>query len=1029
MNAILDGVALWLADFHLVATALLLGVLAALAAMRQPARRMAVVKATLGSLATLTLLCALPGWSVIHLMTDTAPQVKSLRFDRSLVVPEEPSATQLIPTVNVDRISPERPAGRVNVAPRKAVEPQNVSRWVDWLPLAALVHAMGSAAVVLWLIVGAILAGRIHRGATAAPVSMQRLLAGVVGSESAPELLVSAEIATPVALGVRQAAIILPTGMSDDDGDEPLVAVLAHEWAHVQNGDLRTLAASRLLLVLLWPQPFYWLLRRGLRLDQEALADAAAAEVAGRVEYAERLVGWARHQDHGHKAPRLAGAVGLWEGPSQLKRRIALLLDEKFSVMRSCSRRWRGACFAAMGLTAVGLSLVTFQPATRAADEEVAAKPPAATNEKTPTEGQQRLAKLFRQLGREPNVVAGYAVDENGEPLAGVDVELYRYESGSFVEGPPALATKSDAKGFFRLENVVEVASEFPAGLPEDNFLEPPIKTTAIVGRAPGRATFWTNEFTHHLLSRGRTVVAVMKPAALLHGRVVDSDGQPVAGAIVTAGLGGVVLGTNAARTDADGRYAIDDLAAYDAKAEERRIKEMKKQNPEAMATAFSLPPQMVSVRHPAFATKRVTLDSIPGNVDVRLSPGAVIEGRVVYRNGDAPDALRPAAGVPVTIDRLTSPALRTGVHLALVESETTKTDAEGRYRFASLPEGRYGVTALATDWVTNGVSDITATAGLVTQAPDVTMTRGAVVRVILVDAATNKPVTFEKPTKGYVLSRLITNGISVSNRRSPITTFSKNGVGETRVAPGKFNFFATVPDNDPIRGADWTSVDIEKMGAGREFDAVEGQTVEVTLPMRKLTRPTTATGTIVPAAAPSDEDAKEDQTSLQPSGSLDFKIEAAPAEATPLPAGGKADGSTVIFAPASISPGSSPVGADGGGKVELDYGPAIDNGAFSPKSPAEQEDAKDEKPSSGSSGGLEAKVWASKTAFNSSGGWWLVRSAAADADAGLATLGAEVADVDFAAPLDYGVNLRVTAHPAPAVDRPRRISMPLSAP
>ncbi|MBA3480821.1 MAG: hypothetical protein H0T51_03305 [Pirellulales bacterium] len=903
------------------------------------------------------------------------------------------------------------------MAPRKAVEPQNVSRWVDWLPLAALVHVMGSAAVVVWLIGGAILARGIYRSATAAPVPMQQLLARVVGNASAPELLVSTEVATPVALGVRQAAIIMPMGMSEDDGDDPLVAVLAHEWAHVQNGDLRTLAASRLFLVLLWPQPLYWWLRRSLRLDQEALADAAAAEVAGRVEYAERLVGWARNQDRGHQAPRLAGAVGLWEGPSQLKRRVALLLDEKFAVMRSCSRRWRGACFAALALAAVGLSLLTLQPATRAADDEVAAKPPATTSEKTATDGNLRLAKLFRQLTREPNVVAGYTVDENGEPLAGVEVELYRYESGSFVGSPPALATKSDAKGFFRLENVVDAASEFPAGLPEDNFLEPPIKTTAIVGRAPGRATFWTNDFSHHLLSRGRTVVAEMKPAALLLGRVADSEGQPVEGANVTAGLGGVVLGINAARTDADGRYAIDDLAAYDAKAEERRIEEMKMQNPEVMATAFSLTPQMIAVRHPEFATKRVTLDSIPGTVDVRLSPGAVIEGRVVYRDGDAPDAVRPAAGVAVTIDRLTAPALRTGVQLALVETETSKTDAEGRYRFASLPEGRYGVTALATDWVTNGVSDIAATAGQVTQAPDVPLTRGAVVRVTLVDAATNQPVTFEKPTKGYVIARRITHGISVSHRRSPITTFSENGVGETRVAPGKFNFFATVPDNDPVRGADWTSVDIEKMGAGREFEAVEGQTIDVTLPMRKRTQQ--VNGTFVPAAPPSDkEGAKDDQSSSRPSGSLDLKVEAAPADATAFPAGGDAGGSTVTFAPARIIPGSSPARADGGGKVELDYGPAIDNGAFSPKSPAEQEDAKNEKPSSSSSGGLEAKDWASRMAFDStpSATWTLVRSAAADDDAGGVTLGTTVGGLPLApaetAPADDGWQVMIHATP-----------------
>jgi Zn-dependent protease with chaperone function len=55
---------------------------------------------------------------------------------------------------------------------------------------------------------------------------------------------------------------------SADAGLE-LGAVLAHECAHLRHGDLRTLALARLLLILFWPQPLYWWLRRIIRLDQE----------------------------------------------------------------------------------------------------------------------------------------------------------------------------------------------------------------------------------------------------------------------------------------------------------------------------------------------------------------------------------------------------------------------------------------------------------------------------------------------------------------------------------------------------------------------------------------------------------------------------------------------------------------------------------------------------------------------------------------------------------------------------------------
>ena len=85
--------------------------------------------------------------------------------------------------------------------------------------------------------------------------------------------------------------------------------LLAHEWAHIRRGDLWLLAASRLLLVVLFAHPLYWLLRRRLRFDQELMADAEAAAICGRQEYAETLFAWARHLPARRFSP--AGALGM----------------------------------------------------------------------------------------------------------------------------------------------------------------------------------------------------------------------------------------------------------------------------------------------------------------------------------------------------------------------------------------------------------------------------------------------------------------------------------------------------------------------------------------------------------------------------------------------------------------------------------------------------------------------------------------------------------------------------------------------
>jgi hypothetical protein len=98
-----------------------------------------------------------------------------------------------------------------------------------------------------------------------------------------------------------------------------------------------------------------------MRLDQEALADAAAAEHAGRQQYAEQLVSWARGVSTRRKW-MLPAAVGLWEGPSQLRRRLTMLLDDQMSILRRCSRVWEIVTAVVVAASATLLSTATLGP-------------------------------------------------------------------------------------------------------------------------------------------------------------------------------------------------------------------------------------------------------------------------------------------------------------------------------------------------------------------------------------------------------------------------------------------------------------------------------------------------------------------------------------------------------------------------------------------------------------------------------------------------------------------------------------------
>ncbi len=214
----------------------------------------------------------------------------------------------------------------------------------------------------MWLIWGAVAAARACRHAENAPDSLRDQLLRIVGDGCrAPRLLTSSRVTTAVALGLRWPTILLPAGLLQEGSPQAIRAILTHEWAHIRNGDLWLLALGRCLLVLLFPHPLLWWLRRAIRGDQELLADAAAAG-DNRPAYAEQLLRLVRKT--AYPSPIAATvAVGIWESPTQLSRRIAMLLDESFHVEPSASRRWRYWALGLLLILGAACSLMTLQPA------------------------------------------------------------------------------------------------------------------------------------------------------------------------------------------------------------------------------------------------------------------------------------------------------------------------------------------------------------------------------------------------------------------------------------------------------------------------------------------------------------------------------------------------------------------------------------------------------------------------------------------------------------------------------------------
>jgi RNA polymerase sigma-70 factor (ECF subfamily) len=116
----------------------------------------------------------------------------------------------------------------------------------------------------------------------------------------------------------------------------------------------------------------------------------------------------------------------LWERPSQLRQRIALLIDDRLVVLRECASRWRLASLATCGLLAVALSFVTVSPVhtqptavqptttTTSTEEENANQPSevalVVAQHALLLDGKQIVtwADVDKKLGAMPNLSQGY---------------------------------------------------------------------------------------------------------------------------------------------------------------------------------------------------------------------------------------------------------------------------------------------------------------------------------------------------------------------------------------------------------------------------------------------------------------------------------------------------------------------------------------------------------------------------------------------------------------------------------------------
>jgi bla regulator protein blaR1 len=179
-----------------------------------------------------------------------------------------------------------------------------------------------------------------------------------MGFKHGTALLTSNELASPISWGLMRPVILL-NNRAVEAADEA-EAIIAHELAHVARMDWIKLLLARFATALFWFNPLVWLLaRESHQLREEAADDSVLAADIVDTDYAQLLVGVARHECSG----LLLGAHGVAPSKSSLARRVARVLDGK-SVRGPVARSFAFGVFAGAVLVAAPLAALTITPAT-----------------------------------------------------------------------------------------------------------------------------------------------------------------------------------------------------------------------------------------------------------------------------------------------------------------------------------------------------------------------------------------------------------------------------------------------------------------------------------------------------------------------------------------------------------------------------------------------------------------------------------------------------------------------------------------
>jgi beta-lactamase regulating signal transducer with metallopeptidase domain/5-hydroxyisourate hydrolase-like protein (transthyretin family) len=658
----------WLAQAALVGSVLLAAGCLGAVLCRQPVRRLRLMELTLVGCLLAPAVTLLPGlprlalpWPAVQesAIRSQRSEVRGQRSEEMSVRPAVHSAAQpavaradtrtdaAVPapgvrTHNNRTVAHAEPASAPAPA-AVAVTPQTASLWPDVsLPvLLLLVYGLAGGWLFLRWLAGFIELVRLRRKARPVPAFVRELFRSLAGSAGERvELLASDHLAVPVTFGWRRPVLVVPASLCTTAHVSVLRCCLAHEWSHIERRDIRVWHLATVAQFLFFYQPFFWWLRRQVRLCQDFLADARAAEQADSAEdYATYLLGLARRR------LRLSAGLGVADKRSNLYRRILMLVHNRQPLERTYPRRWNA------GITLAGLGLLALVACVRL---EATAKDEAPARGDKPAKIEVKKTKALTYTGQVRDKVSG-------KPIAGAVVTVRRSvytdpkTGGNRVLESTNHTTNAKGKYTFTIpaEQVAETRLYIELDVHHPDY-------AAQEGFGYALAMILKNE---RMGGRPFFENIELYPGKPVTGKVETPDGKPAAGVQVLAFSAAPKQfpgSFSRTRTDKDGRFRV------------------------VMATPgngvlWLMPDEYAPSLH-VFRDKR-------GDMGIfGLQKGIVIKGKVLDAKG------KPAASVEIEARREGGPGTEALAELIVADAigRRAETNSRGEFEMAPLPPGNY---------------------------------------------------------------------------------------------------------------------------------------------------------------------------------------------------------------------------------------------------------------------------------------------------------------------------------------------------